>query len=921
MRPIRLTVSAFGPYVGATVLDMDKLGKSGLYLITGDTGAGKTTLFDAITYALYGEASGDNREASMLRSKYADADTPTQVELVFEYRGKVFTVRRNPEYERQSKRGGGTTMQRADAELIMADGRVVTKTKEVTAAIVDIMGLSRDQFSRIAMIAQGEFLKLLLAPTEERKEIFRRIFRTELYQKLQDRLKVESGDLGSGCERLKSGIGQHIAGVTCQEDDVLRIELDKAKEGALPLDDTMALLARLIEQDEAEETTKTDALHAVEGQLTEISALLGRAEEIQKVRAALAAAQAELAVRQLQEKERLATLEAEQARQPERERLDAAITTAKNKLPQYAELDAAQAQLAAKRELFGQKQALLVTNKESMEGAKARHAALKQELEELKDCEAQRERLESRKNDAEKRKTQLAALFLTAERCAKLEQSLQAARDAYRKAGAAAAEAQSDYSHKNRAFLDEQAGILAEHLRDGEPCPVCGSAEHPHPARKSQHAPTETELERVKLASERAQAKATETSAAAGELLGQLTAQKSEIEKQSAELLGGCTYEEAGAKLRIALAEAMDAEAQLKEKLAAAALRCERRRAAEGELSSREAEIAALESAVAELGIASALLAGEIASMTSAVEKLAAGLPFESRALAEKHIAQTEASKAALQKSFEDAQTAHTEAKSAVDALAGRVNAHTEQLRSADEINADAEREKQAALLAQKRELSGALTALAARLAGNRAARDRIARQSGDLAALEEKWTWVKALSNTANGNLSGKEKIMLETYIQMTYFDRIIERANTRFMIMSGGQYELKRRVEADNNRSQSGLELDVVDHYNGTERSVKSLSGGESFQASLALALGLSDEIQSYAGGVRLDTMFVDEGFGSLDEEALRQAMAALAGLAEGSRLVGIISHVAELKEKIDRQIVVTKEKSGGSRVEIVV
>ena len=176
----------------------------------------------------------------------------------------------------------------------------------------------------------------------------------------------------------------------------------------------------------------------------------------------------------------------------------------------------------------------------------------------------------------------------------------------------------------------------------------------------------------------------------------------------------------------------------------------------------------------------------------------------------------------------------------------------------------------------------------------------------GDLDALEKRYTWLKALSNTANGNISGKEKVMLETYIQMTYFDRIIARANTRFMVMSGGQYELKRRKEAENNRSQSGLDLDVIDHYNGTERSVKTLSGGESFKAS--------------AGGVKLDTMFVDEGFGSLDDESIDQAMKALLSLVDGNRLVGIISHVADSKNRIDKQIVVTKEKSGGSKANIV-
>ena len=202
----------------------------------------------------------------------------------------------------------------------------------------------------------------------------------------------------------------------------------------------------------------------------------------------------------------------------------------------------------------------------------------------------------------------------------------------------------------------------------------------------------------------------------------------------------------------------------------------------------------------------------------------------------------------------------------------------------------------------------------------NRKALARIEEKVGDLDVLEKRYAWMKALSDTANGTIAGKEKVMLETYIQMTYFDRIIARANTRFMIMSGGQYELKRREEAENNRSQSGLDLDVIDHYNGQSRSVKTLSGGESFKASLSLALGLSDEIQASAGGVRLDTMFVDEGFGSLDEESLEQAIHALQSLADGDRLVGIISHVADLKNRIDRQIVVTKDKTAGSKAKIL-
>lgn len=209
MRPIKLTVSAFGPYAGKTVLDLDKLGENGLYLITGDTGAGKTTIFDAITYALYGEASGDNREPSMFRSKYAEATTPTEVELVFSYAGKTYTVKRNPEYERPKSRGEGFTTQKAEVQLKYPDGRVVTKQRDVDNAIRDIMGINRSQFLQIAMIAQGDFLKLLLAPTEERKKIFRQIFKTQLYQDLQDRLKKESGQLNDKCDAARNSINQY----------------------------------------------------------------------------------------------------------------------------------------------------------------------------------------------------------------------------------------------------------------------------------------------------------------------------------------------------------------------------------------------------------------------------------------------------------------------------------------------------------------------------------------------------------------------------------------------------------------------------------------------------------------------------------------------------------------------------------------
>ena len=295
MRPIKLTVSAFGPYAGRTVLDLDKLGANGLYLITGDTGAGKTTIFDAITYALYGEASGDNREPSMFRSKYAEADTPTEVELVFSYAEKTYTVKRNPEYDRPKSRGDGFTTQKAEAQLQYPDGRVVTKQRDVDNAIRDIMCINRSQFLQIAMIAQGDFLKLLLAPTEDRKKIFRQIFKTQLYQDLQDRLKRESGQLNDKCEAARSSIKQYIDGISCDENDVLSIEVEKAKSGILPTTDVIDLVDRLLSQDNDKKSVIEKSISDADKKLEIVNANLGKIEAKEKAQTALEKAQNDLA--------------------------------------------------------------------------------------------------------------------------------------------------------------------------------------------------------------------------------------------------------------------------------------------------------------------------------------------------------------------------------------------------------------------------------------------------------------------------------------------------------------------------------------------------------------------------------------------------------------------------------------------------
>ena len=920
MRPIKLTLSAFGPYAGVIELDMDKLGGQGLYLITGDTGAGKTTIFDAITFALYGEASGDNRESNMFRSKYADPDTPTFVELVFLYAGKEYRVTRNPKYERPSKRGSGIVLQDANAELVFPDGRIVTKTRDVTNSVQEITGIDRSQFTQIAMIAQGDFLKLLFAPTEDRKNIFRQIFKTALYQNLQEKLSEESRRLENEYKVLRSSIQQYVNGVFCQDDNVLSIELDKAKNGDLLVTETVALIERIIDGDKAERHGLNGQLIKIEEHLEHVNTRLGKAEEISKARSGLKSAKEKLQENAPRLKELFSQYEVEKQKQPEVDTLSDTITTERNKLPQYDELENTRRALENKRTERHEKESVFSTWVKSFETESSQLESAKKELETLQNAAAEKEKLLGYNKSLLEQQSELSKLTKDLEIYKKLSKDLHTAKMQYLDATQIAESRHKEYSTKSKAYLDEQAGILASTLEKGSKCPVCGSTEHPEPALLSPTAPNEAEIDAVKEAWEKAQSSAVELSARAGELNGQVESKKADLITRSSAIIGKCQFDEienqveaASAKLTLSLTE-NDKKIKAEESKV--------RRAAELNLliPQIETRIYKLSADISDAKSLNAALNQNIQNIQETLEKLYMTLEHESKDKAEQAITVLENKRNQLKQSLDMAQKSYTDYKSGVDSLNGTVTALTAQLKDAEDIDIEAEKEQQSELTREKKTLVEKITQLSSRLDQNYGSLRNVKERGDRLSGVENNCIWVKALSNTANGNLNGKEKIMLETYIQITYFDRILTRANTRFMVMSGGQYELKRRIEADNNRSQSGLEMDVIDHYNGTERSVKTLSGGESFKASLSLALGLSDEIQSSSGGIRLDTMFVDEGFGSLDEESLQQAMRALYGLTEGNRLVGIISHVSELKEKIDKQIVVTKEKSGGSWARIV-
>lgn len=1100
MRPLKLTLSAFGPYAGHTEIDLEKLGEKGLYLITGDTGAGKTTIFDAITYALYDAPSGTNRDTSMFRSKYASPETPTFVEMTFSCGGKVYTVKRNPEYERPARRGSKMTRQRAEAELHLPDGSgVLDKPKEVNAALVRIIGLDRSQFSQIAMIAQGEFLKLLTAETKDRQEIFRKIFKTNCYEVLQNRLKDSANTLYRKCEAARASVQQYIGGIVCAEGDMLREKAQQAKEGKLPFAETVELLETLIDRDEAEDAACARQFEVLEEKIGAVNARLIKADERRKMREALEKNRKQQEMQRVEAEQAKAALAAEQAKQPQQEARQRALADLENELPRYAELENAEKERLSLASDIETKRRALVQQERTHQAQSAELAAWKQEHESLASAAADRERLLGERSRKLDRKTALKALAedveaqrrgeqeiadaekqlavrkqrqealaselaaqtetlkadrkaweqgagLDAEReklraqqaktqereaelrtlnallreCRTAEQAVLASQQAYLRAQNAAEQTDAAYGESRRAFFDAQAGILARELAEGVPCPVCGSVHHPAPAHAPGHAPTEEQLREAEQARDVAQQRAHAKSLDAGAKNAAFTEKKQQLIAQMQPFAEQPAYENAEAQLgvceekarqegadaarqlsaldaqlaaREALGHSMETQQKALERLAAeqeeqrsaasaaenllsrlrgqqeqlaerlsrqlaealpgcrmenaAACIAAERVEAEQALAALEAQLASLDAGIARRKTLALLipqreseLRGQEQTMNAGREELARtesregalgeqnarlrdGLSFPSVAAAEKQrqtLAAEMDAAAAARKAAEERFEACRKEQIALEAGAKQLEA---QLAGGEEIDEEAQRQQGNALAVERLSLLERQRTLHSRANTNKTALASVRNKSDELERLEREYSWLSMLSQTANGTLSGKDKITLETYIQMTFFDRILQRANGRLLVMSGGQYELKRRSISDNRQSKTGLELDVIDHYNGSERSVKSLSGGESFKASLSLALGLSDEVQSAAAaGIRLDTMFVDEGFGSLDEESLAQAIHALSSLAEGKRLVGIISHVGELREKIDRQLVITKDKNGsGSSVKIIV
>jgi len=931
MRPLKLSMHAFGPYAKECTVDFARLGDHGLYLITGETGAGKTMLFDAVTFALYGEPSGSGRDAVMLRSRQAEAGEVTRVQLEFLCRGQRWCVRRSLGRDKVSRDGERSFTRLQDADLVCLDDPavpVVTKGKEVTRAVEELLGLNRDQFRGCAMIAQGEFRDILFARTEDRLVLLRKLFGTHLYDRLTTRLAEEAAAARTRYEETRTEL-LHLTGrilVPAGNPDLA----DALTDPSLHRETLHSALKHLVTADEEAIASLDKAMQAAETEKNELTVSITRAEEDRKL---------------LRQKE-----EAEAARAEAVHKRDLARNNwleAKEKLPlalqnreEAARLEALLPlcrELAGAAERAGALESALAEGTAEQNRLRLRLEKIRGRLAEYREEAAhagearvtlgEKEALWEKGEAALARNRDAAAALAAWQKAAGLWQT---AAQVYRDKSALADTAGEKYRRLEKAYLDGQAGILARSLTEGEPCPVCGSVSHPAPALPAEgEIPTESVLQHARAAREAADTAAAEASHKAGIHRGNCERAMAEFADRAAGLgysfSAGENWHTPDSAQTIAdgIREAIAGLTESQTTLAGQVEALRQTAARYGDLLERmqkgeelhDQETARYQEGESALAALEASLEGareQVRTLQTKVPDTPAEQLEERILTLQRDADRMEETCAALEKKQAEAARCEADLAAGIATLAAQTEntiAHRlpelQSARQAVEENIRALRQED--------------SAIRTRLHIHREILTRLPDCQYALAAAEDLYRRRKHLSDTASGNLGGKEKMPLETFAQLHLFDRVLRRANLRLLAMTEGRYELRRRAEADNIRAKSGLELDVADHYNGTVRNVRTLSGGEGFKASLALALGLADETESVSGGVHIDAMFLDEGFGSLDSASLENAIATLATLSDGCRLVGIISHVSQLRERIDRQILVTRDRSGVSRVHI--
>ncbi len=1032
MRPLSITMSAFGPYAKETTVDLSRFGEKGIFLITGDTGAGKTSIFDAITFALYGDTSGMRRSPKMMRSDFAKPEIPTFVRLKFLYRGAEYTITRWPEYMRPKGKGNGETKSASKVELILPTTQVISSIPAAKEKIEDILGIDLNQYTQIAMIAQGDFLKLLHASSQERSNIFRKIFDTKIFSNLQDFLKLESNSLSHKHGELKNSLIQYGNDVKISEE----FEQKEVLEGLLSekniyeLDKIIEIIESLILFDESEEKNLMEQKKVLSASLEATSIQLLEAEKNNRQLLEFAAVKKRKL--ELQEKdgevleiktkllngENAKTVKVKedlyQAALKRESNLSKEITELQEKIQEYIpKMKVLQEQLQIelnleprRNELIGELKELrtVLTKYDDLEPLlKALNFALKekekyenslkvaireedalsvlkenisQEILQLSHVAATLEKVKGQLKELEAKQDELEELEKMEEEWGDLQKECRALTVAFDEAFEDLKRERTHYEGKFDLFLQVQAGILASTLQKETPCPVCGSLEHPQLATLSEEAPKEEELSRLRKTLETASKESESLSAKVGQTKTTLELLGKQISEKGKKL-----FENDQIQDRRKIIETLEELRKTYQTLLSDQKRME---TLTGELAIVKEQISAKTEQVKSLVQKVNELSLEMEGAKTKLQSAREGLPYATKGEAEEAYLKTEAllkklkdfldlaqdSYRILQKSLEEAKilegdklkqltvaegektTTHQDFYEALSAMnfdiesyryalsyidrlhefKSQVEAHkdewievnnsikilTKNISGFEIIHTEDLVDQQKRFDEEIRSLENRMKEIFGRISNNKSALKNIKEKQNEFWILDQKYANLKELSDTANGQITGKQRITFERFIQASYFDQVVGEANKRLDIISGGRFALYRKEESTGLAIQAGLDLDVIDSYTGKKRDVRSLSGGESFKASLAMALGLSDVIQQSSGGIQIDTMFIDEGFGALDEESLEQAIGILDQLATGNRLVGIISHVRDLRERIDRKLVIRKG-NGGSTVEV--
>jgi len=1043
MKPIYVKMSAFGSYAGEVTVDFGSL-DHGIFLITGDTGAGKTTIFDAICYALYDQTSGGRRDGEMMRSQYASDNVRTYVEFKFSYKGDIYTVIRYPRQERISKRRNkdgefSKTIDQAGVELIMPDGMPYRgKIKEINQKIVEIIGLDANQFTQIAMIAQGEFLKLLLAPSKERKEIFARIFNTRIYARIEDELKEMAKGINARLEDNRRDIVRETESVYCIPGSIYEEAWTRMPRFSESNPDELLAVIRQINEEARQKekeineqlTDKQNSLNLILTELKQaedtnrlfdnLSQLLSRKELLAakkdemegirlKIDTAKRAAIVEPKEQAFQSKkkelaecnrriinikewlesnshtlqERKKESELREAEYKEKNPLLASAVSRINELlPKFEQLEELGVQLEHCRKIKDSFQKNYDIINESIIKDEKLQAELSQEQVKLKTAAEDLLSLSQSVERLAERKSSLDNLLAAMQTMQKLKLAYEFSVAQYKEAQANAARKAEYYESVYKKFIEGQAGILAHELKEGCPCPVCGSTSHPKPASLTDTGISQQELELAKRACEDA-GKELEKKKEAMHLAGQ----QYEKQKAIAELEGKrsigtdfdadtISIEEIKAALNVCqlrlleetekkkqaeaakkayddnelrlmqLKERLEKNRQNKEKAAQAlkdaeirltevtaqiknlqdSLIYETREAATRELAATRQRMQQLEQAMTSSARSYQMLLektnemqGNLKAEETTAGRLAQELAYLKEDFENELARQGFADLAAYHSSIMSAaqiselEAVYQQFREELISIESSISHYMELTKGKERIKTDLLEEKKIELEAEAKKLDD----MAKSVYGIRSRNDAILNKLQELYEIRQKlkkeYSVISRLEATATGK-AGPKRINFQTYIQRRYFNSILNEANKRLYTMSNGQFILKcRDIEDLANQGEVGLDLDIYSLVNDQSRDVKTLSGGESFMAALAMALGMADVIQNTAGRVHIDTMFIDEGFGSLSDEARMQAIKILQGLTEGKRLVGIISHVTELKAQIGTKLVVTKTSKG--------